>query len=405
MKSRLTDRAGWKLVIVLVICVALLRDSAISDARLNETTTDNRTSASTPLPLPPSTEPSTSAPRSTEPPPTAPASTAPPPTAPPPTAPRPVEQQAPIASNFDVNSYLTTGGVVPASTEGEPSGAFRTLCQFSHLAYDDPIVYPGQPGKSHLHMFFGNASANADSTYASLRASGDGTCQGGPINRTGYWAPAMLNAEGKVVVPDFLTVYYKGEYEDADGIRAIVTIPVGLRMIAGYNMVTGSPDTHFDWYCETNQIKQQTIPHCATGERVGILLRFPECWDGVNLDSADHRSHLAYISYDTGVAACPADHPVHIAEVSLAAWWTHDGNSENWSVSSDHMVGMIHANGSTFHSDWFGAWDPEIQNRWFNECIHALRGCIDGELGDGSQLVQVTPYAGPMLLDPPPLPP
>ncbi len=290
------------------------------------------------------------------------------------------------------------------STAEEPSGAFRTVCQFSHLAYDDPIVYPGQPGKSHLHMFFGNTSANADSTYASLRGAGDGTCQGGPINRTAYWTPAMFNAAGKVVVPDFLIVYYKGEYADAAGIKAVAPIPTGLRMIAGYDMATGSTETHFDWYCETNQIKQQTIPHCATGERVGVLLRFPECWDGTNLDSADHRGHLAYISYTTGVAACPAGYPVHIAELTVAAWWTHDGDSENWYLSSDRMAGMTHAGGSTFHSDWFGAWDPTIENRWVNQCIRALRGCIDGELGDGSKLAQVTPYSGPLLVDPPPIP-
>ena len=35
-------------------------------------------------------------------------------------------------------------------------GAFRTVCEFSHMAFDDPIVYPGQPGRSHLHVFFGN---------------------------------------------------------------------------------------------------------------------------------------------------------------------------------------------------------------------------------------------------------
>jgi hypothetical protein len=37
----------------------------------------------------------------------------------------------------------------------------RTACQFSHMAFDDPIVYPGQPGKSHLHVFFGNTGTNA----------------------------------------------------------------------------------------------------------------------------------------------------------------------------------------------------------------------------------------------------
>ena len=36
------------------------------------------------------------------------------------------------------------------------------------MAFDDPIVYPREPGKSHLHTFFGNTGANAFSTAASI---------------------------------------------------------------------------------------------------------------------------------------------------------------------------------------------------------------------------------------------
>ena len=378
MKRRLTNRMGWMWVIgLVVVCVAFARFVVTDDASTDAPTDANDPESSVSVSVSSASQ----------------------------AAPQGGSQEAvAAASNFDVNSYLTTGGEVPQSTADEPSGAFRTLCTFSHLAYDDPIVYPSQPGKSHLHMFFGNTSADADSTYESLRASGGGSCQGGPINRTGYWAPAMFDAAGKVVVPDDFIVYYKGEYADAAGITSIAELPPGLRMVAGYNMETGSPDTHFEWYCEVNQVKQQSIPHCADGERVGVQLHFPQCWDGANLDSADHRSHLAHISYDTGVAACPAGYPVHIPEITLAIWWTQDGDSEAWYLSSDHMIGMTHANGSTFHSDWFGAWDPTIQNRWLNECIRAMRSCIDGELGDGSKLAQLDAYKGPMLLDPPPLP-
>src|SRR3954452_17242164 len=73
----------------------------------------------------------------------------------------------------------------PAPPRADPAGAlppgfehgfFATLCPFSHQAPDDPIVYPGQPGKSHLHTFFGNATTDASSSYDSLRA-GATTCR------------------------------------------------------------------------------------------------------------------------------------------------------------------------------------------------------------------------------------
>ena len=117
-------------------------------------------------------------------------------------------------------------------------------------------------------------------------------------------------------------------------------------------------------------MKQQTIPHCAPGEQVGVNLTFPQCWDGINLDSADHRSHLAYVDYVNGKPVCPSTHPVHVPEFTLGIWFTHDGNSENWYLASDRMPGMkTYPNGSSFHSDWLGAWDPTIQ-RQVHEELH-----------------------------------
>ena len=144
------------------------------------------------------------------------------------------------------------------------------ICDFSHLAYDDPIVFPGQPGKSHLHMFFGNTAANANSTYQSLRETGNGSCQGGPINRSAYWAPAVFNASGQVVVPDFISVYYKGTNSTTSEIQNMIPLPNGMKMIAGFNSANGISNprtTHFNWYCKKNQVKQQTIPHCAPANR------------------------------------------------------------------------------------------------------------------------------------------
>ena len=55
----------------------------------------------------------------------------------------------------------------PAAPGASPEGAraergvFATMCRFSHEAADDPIVFPGQAGKSHLHTFFGNRTTSA----------------------------------------------------------------------------------------------------------------------------------------------------------------------------------------------------------------------------------------------------
>ncbi|MFT3852379.1 MAG: DUF1996 domain-containing protein [Ilumatobacteraceae bacterium] len=289
------------------------------------------------------------------------------------------------------------------SSASEPTGNFRTICSFSHFAYDDPIVYPNQPGKSHLHMFFGNTGTNASSTYESLRSSGDGSCQGGILNRSGYWTPALYNAAGNLLIPDYITVYYKGNGPSAAQIQTIRPFPEGLKMIAGYNMdnPNQADSTRFTWTCETTQNPAQTIPSCPAGERIGVRLAFPPCWDGVNLDSTDHRSHMAYGTYDTtGVWHCPTGYPVLLPEYSIGIWYANDGNSANWYLSSDRMAGMTHANGTTFHADWFGAWDPTTIQTFVTNCIDALRNCIDGELGNGTQLVGGYTYTGPKVVAP-----
>jgi hypothetical protein len=308
-----------------------------------------------------------------------------------------------VPSNFSKGAWLGDGGRIPASTAWEPSGSFRSFCAFSHLAYDDPIVYPGKSGAAHLHAFFGNTRVNASSDYTSLRSSGDSTCQGGPLNRTGYWVPALHNASGKVVVPDYFEMYYKGNGTQ-DQIRAIQTNPNGLRMIAGHDMA-GQAAVTAKWQCVGSGSKSVTIPNCASGQKVKVELRFPMCWNGRDLDSPNHRSHMAYGTggdgWFTAQGGCPSSHPIHLPELTLFAVYPSDGNSSNWYLSSDRMPGMTHANGSTFHADWFGAWDNGIQETWTQKCIREMRTCVFGELGDGTLLKNNAPYSGPKLLDPP----
>ena len=119
-----------------------------------------------------------------------------------------------------------TAAPIPASAAPDVVGAFRFVCSAGQLLHDDPIVYPGQPGKSHLHQFFGNTGANASSTYASLRKSGQSTCMS-PLNRSAYWMPAMLDGKGNVVRPDHVTIYYKRR--PASDPKCSLPKPSGLR--------------------------------------------------------------------------------------------------------------------------------------------------------------------------------
>ncbi|RYZ93060.1 MAG: DUF1996 domain-containing protein [Proteobacteria bacterium] len=343
-----------------------------------------------------------------------------------------------IPSNFNVEEHLigrlgdrpepdnpTLCGPGREGT-GKPEGtsAFRFLCTPSHNLYDDPIVFLGRKGASHLHTFFGNKKADANSTFESLRKDGDSTCDGGPLNRSAYWMPAMMNGRGRVVMPDYVTVYYKRPPKDDPSCRSkgvdCVDLPRGLRMIFGYNMGRSfdSPQQlHAHWSCENgalgadgkNEHDNIGDTMCPVGTRVGTGFSAPDCWDGKNLDSKDHRAHVVFANYDgnDGILRCPTTHPHIIPTFTMKAWWSSDGPEQirDWYLSSDRMPGMAPLpNGSTFHTDWFGAWDDDILKEWHENAIEKYMSCNAGYMGSGRGLARPADFkwaADPHLVDPP----
>ncbi len=294
----------------------------------------------------------------------------------------------------------------PPTAATESIGAFRFLCEPGQVSYDDPIVYPNQPGRSHLHQFFGNTGANASSTYRSLRTSGDSTCVN-ILNRSAYWMPAMLDGRGHVVRPDYVSIYYKrlpsNSAECHRQAKDCVALPRGLRFIFGYDMVSGrtpTGGTYFD--CDGPTAKPGHYPtiteaakNCPAGNRLGAIITAPGCWDGKRLDSPNHRDHMANPTYGSqGYLRCPPTHQHITPTFTMGAWYSVDeARADSWYLSSDEMPGMARMPaGSTFHADWFGAWDDTVMADWMRNCIEALKSCSSGELGDARQLKQTGPF-------------
>ena len=346
-----------------------------------------KSSPTTSGPAAPTTTPPATTPPASTPPATTPPATTPPATTAPPTGGQAGGTSsgglANVASGINVASYLTSAWVQNPSS-GYP--AFRTFCEFSHLGYNDPVVLPGQNNASHLHVFFGNRNVNASSTYQSLRTSGDSTCEGGPLNRTAYWMPALFDGNNNVVVPSDIELYYKAE-NAADPTR-LQEFPNGLRMVAGGTNVGQA----YGWACGDASTALKTIPECG-GQRLIATVRFPYCWDGKNLDSADHRSHMAYGVNNTW-GPCPASHPVHLPEITELFHWYNASGSASWYLASDRAGMLTPApNGSTLHADWFGAWEDSIETQWVS-CLRQTRNLSNGNLCNGTQLRPVVNYTG-----------
>ena len=280
----------------------------------------------------------------------------------------------PMGSSGSSTANLGTTTERPGASDG--TGAFRTVCEYSHMLNDDPIVFPGQPGKAHLHAFFGNTEVDAYSTQAEIRNSGNSTCRGGIANRSSYWVPALIDAQGKPVKPIRMDVYYKSGY---NGIRPdqIKPFPSGLRVIAG-SAKSSSAQTRAYWGCHANYIGHPgSIPQCQTGDNLLMAIEFPQCWDGVNLDSADHVSHMAYPSN----GACPSTHPVAIPAITFNVLYPVR-DVKGWRLSSD-MYDATKPGGFSAHADWFEGWDPNVAETFVKNCVNKAVDCHSHLLGDG----------------------
>lgn len=268
-----------------------------------------------------------------------------------------------------------------APRSGDDVGAFRNVCRFSHMNFDDPIVFPGKARATHLHAYFGNTLAKASSTAESIRNTGNSTCRGGIANRTAYWVPALLDAKGRPQTPEDSNFYYKSGYSGIEP-SDIKTFPQGLRMVAGDAKATGAQE-HAFWGCFENYIGHPaTIPNCPVGDYLQMIVDFPQCWNGKDLDSADHKSHMAYPED----GACPRTHPVAIPAITFGILYKVPKEGvKGWRLASD-MYDASLPGGYSVHGDWFEGWDPAVAKTFVQNCTSKGVDCHSHLLGDGREI-------------------
>jgi hypothetical protein len=179
--------------------------------------------------------------------------------------------------------------------------------------------------------------------------------------------------DGRPLAPQNIDVYYKTGYagiRDAD----IRPWPRGFRMIAGSASSTSAQNGIIGYSCNRGP-DQPSIPNCSG--TVTMSVTFAQCWDGVNLSSPDHKSHVAFPSG----GRCPSSHPVPTPELALHVHYaTTHGDSSTWRLSSD--VNGAPA-GSSGHADWIHGWDPTLMDTWVRMVVNRGLSGASHILGDG----------------------
>jgi hypothetical protein len=273
----------------------------------------------------------------------------------------PIDQAAWNAQLAEFNALAPRP--VPAGTVRVAE--FNATCGYSHSHPDDPIIFPGMPGASHLHSFLGNDSADAYTTTGTLLANAGTTCRPAP-DLSAYWIPTLF-AGDRVIEPKDVVVYYGSRLTDPS---RTVPFPQGFRMIAGdAKLQVPTPAGSVNaFYCagpggEIGRSADGNWPICAPTAVLMFHLVFQDCWDGRNLDSPTHKAHVAY-SY-TG--ACSGEHPVAIPNLSFLISYPTSGSAAGFRLAS----GLP----SSMHGDAFFAWQNRAQSERVKNCLVQKAKC------------------------------
>lgn len=120
------------------------------------------------------------------------------------------------------------------------------------------------------------------------------------------------------------------------------------------------------------------ITHTQTG-----ILTPSSCWDGKNLDSVDHKSHMFNTVNSEGFVnapACPDTHPVRVPQVTFETVWDTSKFNDMWPAGTPNpFVWSFEGVGYGTHADYMFGWKDDSLQRAMDtsECFYDGCGSIE----------------------------
>ncbi|KAL8397200.1 hypothetical protein RB594_004062 [Gaeumannomyces avenae] len=236
-----------------------------------------------------------------------------------------------------------------AAILGVSEATLRFGCSTVSVQRLDPLVEPGNIPSAHVHQIVGGDAFNA-TMDPNMDISQTSTCMTCEFleNRSNYWTAVLyFRARNGSYhrVPQYpnachdpqvggMTVYYTQESFFSNGRKKITAFKPREQ---GFRMVVGDPGTTtrqaamnhsgLRYVCLQNVMTRfPETPDFPTRPCPGGIMavhHFPACWDGKNLDSPDHQSHMFNTAGEAFAVArpCPASHPVRMPQLALETMW------------------------------------------------------------------------------------
>ncbi|KZP03590.1 hypothetical protein FIBSPDRAFT_834215 [Athelia psychrophila] len=295
-----------------------------------------------------------------------------------------------------MNSKVFSSLLIALVSTGAANAWFRVACTTPLVEERlDPIVAPGVTGSNHAHTVHGSSGFAPSSTYDDLRAANCSSCEVSPQDMSNYWFPKLYFKDPvagtyESVGDGGLLVYYlnRGNLDKSNGGVGLKAFPPGFKMISGSaasrSIGSGAGTDNqaelaqaaIQYSClrynsATPGYNGYGFPNTTCEAGYNARVQFPSCWDGVNLDSANHESHVAYLSgLDNG--DCPTTHPVGLMHLMYEITWDVDAFSGRWSEPDWPFVYATgDPTGFSEHGDFQSGWDAVALQNSIDYCNNA----------------------------------
>ncbi|MGW2029808.1 DUF1996 domain-containing protein [Streptomyces sp. NPDC001811] len=318
----------------------------------------------------------------------------------------------PVVSDYaDITSVPPEAPAPPPQADAS-RGTFTSECGVNAgglFNSDNVIVAPGvSNGAHHFHDYVGNQGNNAFASDEDLAEAGTSCADQG--DKSSYYWPVLRlqngtqerdagapgggtegNA-GRIVTPKQVTLTFVGNPRGK-----VTAMPRLMRIITGdaKAFVNGPGNANASWSCtghEDRQLKDK-YPLCPPGSDVVRTFRFQSCWDGRNIDSANHRTHVAFTAADGSCPAGFAPIPQLVQRIvyDVDAPSLADGGRTVPLFAVDSFPEQLHKP-VTDHGDFINVFDEKLM-REMVDCINSGRSC--GPSGDDDSATTPTPTASP----------
>ncbi|KAH9906899.1 hypothetical protein F4778DRAFT_800843 [Xylariomycetidae sp. FL2044] len=310
-------------------------------------------------------------------------------------------------------SYNGSDLDAPMLMGGRPNGPGSMLrfgCSQVVIERLDPLVNPSLNPSAHMHQVVGGNAFAASMPNTDIASLATCTTCHFTQDLSNYWtANLYFRARNGTYrrVPQMANQFNDGDiggitiYYTAPSAGATVAFKPGFRMLTGDSLCRESEglgrNTQQCYRCFTEdgfggsmyspcmdpEYDTDHFPArpCAGGIRSNII--FPLCWDGENLDSPNHRDHVAHpvegaTSFSVVTGTCPESHPIKIPQVMLEVMWDTRpfNNPEDWPEdgSQPFVLSTGDTTGYGQHGDYVFGWEADsLQLAMDSQCY--LRNC------------------------------